>query len=131
MMIASDASDVDTTIPNAGTPCALSVLKRAGNSPSRAAASGTSAVISVHPFSAPNPEITTTAAITLPQRVPPNIALTTLENGAFASASLLAGRIPNTATSASTYTTAVASVPRIVARGTLRLGSRTFAAATD
>ena len=29
------------------------------------------------------------------------------------------------------YTTAVASVPRIVARGTLRSGSRTFAAATD
>src|SRR5919197_5816733 len=113
MMIASDASDVDATIPKAGTPCVLSVLKRSGNNPSLAAASGTSAVISVQPFSAPKPETTTTAAITLPQSVPPNIASTALENGAPASASSLAGRIPNTATSASTYTTAVAPVPRI------------------
>src|SRR3954467_2384724 len=131
MIIASDASEVEATIPNAGTPWLFSALKRAGNNPSRAAAIGTSAVISVQPFSAPKPEITTTAAITSPQKVPPNIALTALENGALASASVLDGRIPNTATSASTYTTAVASVPRSVARGTLRLGLRTFTAATD
>src|SRR3954454_18507936 len=131
MIIASDASDVDATIPKAGTPCLLSALKRAGNRPSLAAAIGTSAVISVQPFSAPKPETITTAAITSPQNVPPNIALTALEKGALASASVLAGRIPNTATSASTYTTAVASVPRSVARGTLRLGLRTFTAATD
>src|SRR3954470_4823405 len=130
MIIASDASEVEATIPNAGTPWLFSALKRAGNNPSRAAAIGTSAVISVQPFSAPKPEITTTAAITLPQRVPPNIALTALENGALASASSLAGRIPKTATSASTYTTAVARVPRIVDRGTLRLGSRAVPAAT-
>jgi hypothetical protein len=37
-----------------------------------------SAVIRVQPFSAPKPETTTTAAITLAQSVPPNIALTAL-----------------------------------------------------
>src|SRR3954454_271800 len=120
-MIASEVQAVDTKIPNGGTPCRLSDLKRARNKPSVAAASGTSAVMSVQPLSAPKPETTTTAAITSPHSVPPNIALTALENGALASASWSAGRIPKTATSARTYTTAVATVPRIVARGTLRL----------
>ncbi len=38
--------------------------------------------------------------------------------------------MPNTAISDSMYTTAVAIVPRMVARGMLRSGLRTFAAAT-
>ena len=40
------------------------------------------------------------------------------------------GTMPNTAVSDSRYTTAAASVPKIVARGTFRSGSRTLAAAT-
>jgi len=67
MIIASEASNVDAMIPNAGTPWLLSALKRSGNNPSLAAASGISAVISVQLFSAPKPEKTTTAAITLPR----------------------------------------------------------------
>src|ERR671926_557320 len=102
MTIASEASNVDATIPKAGTPCLLSALKRPGNNPSLAAASGTSAVISVQPFSAPKPETTTTAAITSPHSVPPNIESTALENGALASASSPAGGGPHTAPSAGT-----------------------------
>lgn len=42
-------------------------LEAIGNNPSLAAASGISAVIRVQPFSAPKPETSTTAAITLPR----------------------------------------------------------------
>src|SRR5690349_4361115 len=84
----------------------------------------------VQPLSAPKPEMMTASAITLPAQVPPNIALAASENGAVALASLEAGRMPNTAISDSRYTTAVAIVPRTVARGMLRSGLRTLAAAT-
>ena len=65
----------------------------------------------------------TTIAMTLPAQVPPNIALTASENGAVELCSCVVDRMPNTAMSESMYTTAVASVPKIVARGMLRSGS--------
>src|SRR5262249_12658722 len=65
-----------------------------------------------------------------PAQVPPNITLAASENGAVALASLEVGSMPNTAISDNTYTIAVAIVPSTVARGTLRSGSRTLAAAT-
>jgi hypothetical protein len=99
MSIAIDASAVDTTIPKAGIPRPLRRSKRSGNSPSFAAARGISAVIIVQPLSAPMPEMTTAAAMTLPQKVPPNIELMAVEKGALESASVLAGTIPKTATS--------------------------------
>ena len=64
-----------------------------------AAACGTSAATMVQPLSAPIPETITTAAMTSPHAVPPNIELTTAEKGAVASASSAAGRIPKTAIS--------------------------------
>src|SRR5215467_4975703 len=113
-----------------GHPVLGYVLEALGDRPSSAAASGISAQIMVQPFSAPRPEMMTAIAITLPAQVPPKIALAASENGAVALASLEVGRMPNTAISESMYTTAVAIVPRTVARGTLRSGSRTLAAAT-
>jgi hypothetical protein len=62
--MASEASAVDATMPNTGTPRLDNLPNRSGNSPSFAAASGISAQIIVQPFSAPNPEITTRAAAT-------------------------------------------------------------------
>ena len=69
-------------------------------------------------------------AVTLPAQVPPNIALAASENGAVAVASFAVGTMPNTAVRESMWTTAVAIVPRMVARGMLRSGLRTLAAAT-
>ena len=62
MTTAPDASAVEHTIPNAGTPRRDSRPNRAGNSPSDAAASGTSAQIIVQPLSAPMPETITASA---------------------------------------------------------------------
>src|SRR5215472_12827778 len=111
MMIAMEASTVEATMPNAGTPLLDMRLKRSGNRPSSAAASGISAQIMVQPLSAPKPEMMTAIAITLPAQVPPNIVLTASENGALALASVELGTMPNTAVSESMYTTAVAIVP--------------------
>ena len=72
---ATEARIVDATIPHAGTLRAESRPNTAGNSPSRAAASGISAQIIVQPLRAPNPEMITTIAMTLPAQVPPNITL--------------------------------------------------------
>src|SRR6476646_10195498 len=124
MIIAIDASTVEATMPNAGTPFLDMCLNLAGNRPSPAAASGISAQIMVQPLSAPNPEMMTATAMTLPAQVPPKIALAASENGALASASFELGMMPNTAISDSMYTTAVAIVPRMVARGMLRSGLR-------
>src|SRR4051795_6429837 len=55
---------------------------------------------------------------------------TASENGADDSDSCALDTIPKTAISDSRYTTAVPSVPKMVARGTFRSGSRTLAAAT-
>src|SRR6478736_5642580 len=107
MIIAIDASTVEATMPNAGTPFLDMCLNRA--------ASGISAQIMVQPLSAPNPEMMTATAMTLPAQVPPKIALAASENGALASASFELGMMPNTAISDSMYTTAVAIVPRMVA----------------
>ena len=82
MIIATDASAVEATMPYTGTPAREIFLNCAGNSPSFAAASGISAQIIVQPFSAPKPEMITATAMTLPQNEPPNIALTASENGA-------------------------------------------------
>ena len=101
MTIAIDASVVDATIPNAGTCAALRRLKRSGNSPSLAAASGISAQIMVQPTSAPRPEMITAIDITSPAHVPPNITLAASENGAVESASAVVERIPKTAVSES------------------------------
>src|ERR1700729_1462113 len=96
MSIAMEASAVEAMMPNQGTWFLDMRLKRAGNRPSLAAASGISAQIMVQPVSAPNPEMMTARAITLPAQVPPNIALAASENGAVAEASLELGTIPNT-----------------------------------
>src|ERR1700751_1224995 len=119
MTIATEASAVEATMPKTGTWRLDMRLNRSGNRPSFAAASGISAQIMVQPFSAPRPEMMTAIAITLPAQVPPKMALAASENGAVALASVEVGRMPNTAISESMYTTAVAAVPRIVARGTL------------
>src|SRR5258708_743587 len=99
MIIAIEASTVEATMPNAGTPFFDMRLNRSGNRPSFAAASGISAQIIVQPFSAPKPEMMTAMARMLPAQVLPNIALAASENGAFAVASLLVGTMPNTAMS--------------------------------
>src|SRR5579871_2280911 len=131
MQIAIDARTVDAMMPNAGTPFSEIRLKCSGKRPSLAAARGISAQIIVQPTSAPKPEMMTPIAIRWPAQVPPNIALAASENDAVEFFSVDDGRMPKTAVSDSMYTTAVASVPRIVARGTLRSGSLTLAAATD
>src|SRR3569623_1300726 len=96
-----DAIAVEAKIQNDGTPDFDRRLQRSGKRPSSAAASGISAQIIVQPFSAPRPEMITSAAITLPQNVPPNIVFTAVEKGAFASASFPVGSIPTTAVSES------------------------------
>jgi hypothetical protein len=99
MTIAIEARTVENTIAHAGAPRRFSRLKRAGNTPSCAAARGISAVIIVHPFSAPMPEMITTAAMTLPQKVPPNMSLIAVENGAVELCRASLDTIPKTATS--------------------------------
>src|SRR5258707_15614760 len=101
MIMAMEASTVEAMMPNQGTWFLDICLKRPGNRPSLAAASGISAQIMVQPFSAPKPETMTARAITLPAQVPPNIALAASENGALADASLEVGTMPNTAVSES------------------------------
>src|SRR5262249_45041602 len=131
MTTATDDRRAETTTPNAGTPLRDRCLNRSGNRPSLAAANGISALIMTQPLSAPKPEMMTATAITLPAQVPPNIVLTASEYGALPVASLELGTIPNTAVSESMYTTATPIVPSTVARGMLRSGLRTFAAATE
>ena len=91
MIIATEASTVEATMPNAGTPFLEMRLNRSGNRPSFAAASGISAQIMVQPLRAPKPEMMTAMAITLPAQVPPNIALAASENGAVAVGELRGG----------------------------------------
>src|SRR5690349_10836401 len=120
-------------MPTAGTPRRDIRPNAAGNSRSRAAARGTSAQIIVHPLSAPRPETMTTRATRLPAHVPPpTIVLAATEYDALLTslASSVLGTVPNTATIDSRYTTALPSVPSTVARGMLRVGLATFAAAT-
>src|SRR3954447_8667987 len=97
MAIAIDASNVDAMMPNAGTPRLDISLKRSGNRPSFAAASGISAQIIVHPFSAPRPEMMTMTDIKFPQNVPPNMELIASEKGAVELANVVDGRMPNIA----------------------------------
>ena len=59
----TEARRVEEMMPKAGTPRLFSRPKASGNRPSLASASGISAQIIVQPFSAPNPEITTSADI--------------------------------------------------------------------
>src|SRR5690242_19542301 len=130
MTMAIDASVVDATIPNAGMPTAFSRLKRSGKSPSLAAASGISAQIIVQPTRAPRPDTITATDITSPAQLPPKITLAASENGAVDLLNAVVESIPTTAVSESMYTTAVATVPKIVDRGMLRSGSFTLPAAT-
>ena len=58
------------------------------------------------------------------------MVFTAVENGAFDSCSSLFGTTPNTTNNDTRYTAAQPSVPRMLARGTLRSGSRTRPAAT-
>src|SRR6516162_10987267 len=101
MAIAIEASAVEATMPNAGTPFLEMRLNRSGNRPSFAAASGISAQIMVQPFRAPKPEMMTATAMTLPAQVPPKIALAASENGAVALTSVELGMMTNTAVSES------------------------------
>src|SRR5437764_13548762 len=94
MAIAIEASAVEAMMPNAGTWLEDMRLNRSGNRPSFAAASGISAQIMVQPTSAPNPEMITARAITLPAQVPPKIVLATSENGAPALARVAVGTTP-------------------------------------
>src|SRR5688500_13495040 len=131
--IATDAKAVEAMMPAAGTPRRETRPNIPGNSPSRAAAYGISAQIIVQPVSAPSPDTTTASAARLPAQVPPpTITSAATEYDALFSglARSVVGTAPNTAISDRRYTVALASVPNTVARGTLRPGSRTFAAAT-
>src|SRR3954453_7639515 len=130
--MATLASTVEPMMPTAGTPRLDRRRNGVGNSPSFAAASGISAQIIVHPLSAPKPETTTAAATRYPAHVPPAIVLAATEYEALLEslASSDVGTMPNTAVRDSRYTTAAASVPKTVDRGTLPSGSRTLAAAT-
>src|ERR1700756_1646977 len=101
MAIAIEASAVEAMMPKAGTCLEDMRLNRSGNRPSFAAASGISAQIMVQPVSAPNPEMMTATAITLPAQVPPKMALAASENGAFALARLAVGTMPKITTSES------------------------------
>src|SRR6516164_4307928 len=100
-MTAIDARTVEAITPKAGTPDEDIRLKRSGKSPSLAAASGISAQIMVQPTSAPNPEMMTARAITLPAQVPPKMVLATSENGAFALARVEVGTTPKATVSES------------------------------
>ena len=65
---------MEIRIPIHGVPSRLSLANWGGKSPSLAAAQGISAVTSVHPFSAPMPEMTAVAATSLPtQAACPNM----------------------------------------------------------
>src|SRR3954447_22999481 len=97
MAIAIDARAVEAMMPNAGTPLLDSCLKRSGNRPSFAAASGISAQIIVQPFSAPSPEMMTMTDMRLPQNVPPNMEFIASENGAVELCNVADGRMPNIA----------------------------------
>ena len=88
-------------MPNAGTPFVDIRLNGAGKRPSFAAASGISAQIIVQPLSAPNPEMITASAMTLPAHVPPKMTLAAVENGAVDSDKTWVGTIPKTAVSES------------------------------
>ena len=118
-------------MPNAGTPRAESRSNALGNSPSFAAASGISAQIMVQPLSAPKPGDDDGERH---QVAGPGAAEDRVGRDEYGAVGVrpaaTVGRMPNTAISDSRYTTALASVPKMVARGTLRSGSRTLAAAT-
>ena len=68
--------------------------------------------------------------MTYPAQLPPNIVFTAVEKGAFDSCSSLFGTTPKTTHNDTRYSTAHADVPRMLARGTVRSGSRTLPAAT-
>ena len=112
----------------------LTCANARGKRPSSAAASGTRPWIMIHPFSAPKVEIIATAAISFAGDTPstdaPNICRAASANGALECASVAAGITPMIATVASTYIAVVTTVPKIVARGSVRSGSLTSSAGT-
>src|SRR6478672_3555912 len=92
--MATEASKVELTMPNHGTPRLDRLRKRCGKRPPSAAAKGISAQIMVQPLRAPKPDTTTSAAMTLPAQVPPKMSLTAVENGAVESPSRALPTIP-------------------------------------
>jgi hypothetical protein len=97
-----------------------------GKRPSWAIARELSVTISVQPLSAPMPETTATAAMNVPAHgVPGNIARNASTKGEPVLTSVSCGTRPITAPLTSRYSSALAAVPIIDARPTLRRGSVT------
>src|SRR5262252_9231861 len=100
-----------------------------GNRPSCAAARDTSVVTRVHPFSAPIPDTTASAATSLPAHAPwAKIVPNAVTNGAVSLTSAWCGTRPMIAADTVMYSTALASVPSTDARPTFLRGSRTLLA---
>ena len=77
-----EGSAAAITMPNQAVSLRSVQANARGNRPSLAAARDTSVVTSVQPFSAPMPDTTATAAISLPaQEAPLNIVWKALTNG--------------------------------------------------
>jgi len=97
-----------------------------GNRPSLAGARDTSAVTSVQPMSAPNPDTAASAATSFPAHaLCGKIVWKALTNGAPLFSSSWCGTRPMTAADTARYTMALAPVPSSEARPTFRRGSRT------
>src|ERR1022692_4992296 len=126
-----EGSTVPTTMPNQAVPRRSVQANGLGNRSSWAMAREVSVTIKVQPFSAPMPEATATAAMNFPaQALWGNIVWKALTNGDPVLTSVWWDTSPITAAVTSTYKMALAAVPRIEARPTLRRGSRTRLAVT-
>src|ERR1041384_8294965 len=113
-------------MPNQAVPLRSVQRNARGNSPSSATARDPAGVTRVQPFSAPSPEATASEATSLPAHAAcPKIVPNALTNGAPVPASVLCATRPITTADTATYRIALAPVPRIEARPTFRLGSRT------
>jgi len=115
--------------PKDGVPRGLSRAKAAGRRPSCAAARGSWPESRIQPLSAPKQAIVAPAPIT---RRPafPQIDPAASAKGAVETARSAGAMIPITAEVLMMKISAATAVPRIVARGIVRAGSRTSAAGT-
>src|ERR1700679_814438 len=98
-----------------------------GNTPLFAMALGNSACSRIQPLSAPKPLIAANTASSLPAALP-QYRVTKSTKGAFDSATFSAGSSSSTAVQARMQISAVTIAPSSVARGMMRLGSRTLSA---
>ena len=81
--MSTEGSAAAVSTPNHAVPRRSVQLNGPGNRPSSAAARATSVVTSVHPFSAPMPDTTASAATSLPAQAPPvKMVSKALTNGA-------------------------------------------------